>query len=103
MTSFLHATRPTEILWEAAPTAGGVAYLAEQRGEPLAGVVVVRVDPDEAYEVEDVSQLGGHLAGLQLGHLLARLPQQGHEGQVGLGLERAVLEEGHSTHTCHHG
>ena len=75
-------------------------YLAEQTGDLVTSVVVVRVDPDDADETDDVLQFRTNVAWLELGKLLAGLLQHGQVGQVGLGLQRAILVNTYTQMNC---
>ena len=68
------------------------SYLAKEPIDPLTGVVVGGVDPDDADETDDALQHGSDFARLELCELFTRLLQQGQVGQVGLGLQRALLD-----------
>lgn len=57
-------------------------YLAEETSDPLTGVVVDGVDPDDANDTDNVPQFRSNLARLELGKLFTGLLQYGQVGQV---------------------
>lgn len=63
----------------------------EESSDPLSAVVIGGVDPDDADKTYNVPQFRSYLTRWQLGQLLTGLLQHGQEGQVGLGLQRAIL------------
>lgn len=73
-----------------------IRYLAEEVDDPLTGIVVGGVDPDDSNETDNVFKLGSNLTWFKLLKLFARLLQYGQEGQIWLGLKRTILGRTHT-------
>ncbi len=69
-----------------------VAQLPEHGVETLASVVVVRVHPDDADDVDDTRQGLGYVGWLKVGQVVARVLQDHEELEVVLCLAGAILD-----------